>query len=404
MSQLNLNRGKSLQVITLVHTVLTNPVLTSNLNARLNRILLVVPVNTLANWCNEFSKWTVDVPKIRLFDFNSSGNQSGRRNVARRWQKDGGILIISFDTLSSVSKDGFFTDLLLSKLDVVILDEAHLMLKNSSSLISKALSKVVTSRKIALTGTPLQNNLMEYFRIINWVRPGCIGSEQEFEKKYMKILDESLRSDATVDVQLEGEKLVLDLTESTSSFVHRLDSSVLENDLPPIKQVVLHVRRTRVQSMLHQAFKKYRARGNNNNFLLNFAKLFPVNNHPGVLLKTFQKEIKPSESDKKEVFTARENPKIEQRVHVTKDTGQESQTSCEVIVIDDTDSEEEDVVQAAISNQPEEDGDISMENEEDKDVEWWADVAKKFEFNRIEHGGKVVLLLQLLAHAEMIGK
>jgi hypothetical protein len=45
-----------------------------------------------------------------------------------------------------------------------------------------------------------------------------------------------------------------------------------------------------------------------------------------------------------------------------------------------------------------------MEVEEDKDAEWWTDVSKKFDFNRIEYGGKVILLLQFLAHAELIGE
>jgi hypothetical protein len=137
---------------------------------------------------------------------------------------------------------------------------------------------------------------------------------------------------------------------------------------------------------------------------LNFSKLFPVNNHPGVLLKTFTKETKANESGNKKPIAVGENLKIAKDELVAQNAGKESQTSCEVIVIDDTDSEDEGVVEAVICNQLEEDDDISIEDDEDKDVEWWTDLSKKFDFNSIEHGGKVILLLQLLAHAELIGK
>jgi len=61
--------------------------------------------------------------------------------------------------------------------DIVVLDEAHTMLKNNTTSVFKALNKIQTKLRLSLTGTPLQNNLLEYYRMANWTRPGCLGSE-----------------------------------------------------------------------------------------------------------------------------------------------------------------------------------------------------------------------------------
>ena len=71
--------------------------------------------------------------------------------------------------------------------EVLVLDEAHKMLKNNNTSISKALSKITTKRKILLSGTPFQNNSTEYYRLMNFVRPGvlpCVRSIRDFETMY----------------------------------------------------------------------------------------------------------------------------------------------------------------------------------------------------------------------------
>ena len=75
---------------------------------------------------------------------------------------------------------------------VVVLDEAHLMLKNNKSEISKALGALQTKRRIALTGTPLQNNLKEFYQIADWIKPGCLGTERSFEWKFSNPIMASL--------------------------------------------------------------------------------------------------------------------------------------------------------------------------------------------------------------------
>lgn len=97
-----------LLVVTLLHTLLTHPKLvrknSGNQSARLiNRVLLTVPVNTLVNWKAEFTKWIVDLPPVTLFDYSSTG-LNGRELLAEAWAKQGGIMLITYDTLARTIK------------------------------------------------------------------------------------------------------------------------------------------------------------------------------------------------------------------------------------------------------------------------------------------------------------
>ena len=74
--------------------------------------------------------------------------------------------------------------LLLEKPNVVVADEGH-EIKNPSTSRAKALMKIKTKKRIALTGYPLQNRLMEYYTMVNWTNKGLLDSEEEFKASYV---------------------------------------------------------------------------------------------------------------------------------------------------------------------------------------------------------------------------
>jgi transcriptional regulator ATRX len=145
-------------------------------------------VNTLSNWEDEIEKWTENV-KSRLTVENLAGKEEYVRvKAVDRWRSRGGILLLGEQLFLSMQGRGTKgADKRLLETDVLVLDEAHTMLKNSNNKVYKVLSAVKTMRRILLTGTPLQNNVTEYFRMIQFAKPGAIygiTNEAEFEREF----------------------------------------------------------------------------------------------------------------------------------------------------------------------------------------------------------------------------
>ena len=67
--------------------------------------------------------------------------------------------------------------------DLLIVDEAH-VIKNTDSKLYQALDRVATPRRVLLTGTPLQNNLLEYFHMVSFVKKGELGDQSKFCRLY----------------------------------------------------------------------------------------------------------------------------------------------------------------------------------------------------------------------------
>ncbi|EGT34723.1 hypothetical protein CAEBREN_12212 [Caenorhabditis brenneri] len=126
--------------------------------------LIVVPSSTIENWIGEFHKWC---PSLKLLTYY--GSQDERKHLRHRVkkQKDNiDVILTTYNMVTSKSDDKkFFKNF---SLNYVIYDEGH-MLKNCDSERYRGLMKVKGKRKILLTGTPLQNNLIELISLMYFV-------------------------------------------------------------------------------------------------------------------------------------------------------------------------------------------------------------------------------------------
>lgn len=197
------------------------------------------------------------------------------------------------------------------------------MLTKTTNKIFNALSAVKTKRRIALTGSPLQNNLFEYFRMVSWVRPGVLGfSEANFDREYASSIMTGLASDASAFAIRTSNEASKRLHTVLSPYVQRKDANVLRKDLPKMQQVILHVRQTKLQVHLYRAFKRYRKSIGLTNFFQSYQMIRPLHNHPGTLLMT-------GESDESEQKGSKQRDIFESPVEASKSAPEEVRDNCE---------------------------------------------------------------------------
>ncbi|KAL6112091.1 rad54l2 [Pungitius sinensis] len=333
--------GKTLQVISFTDILLRN--------TEAHTVLVVVPVNTLQNWLTEFNLWLppqealspdtdpalITGRNFKVHILNDEHKSTlARAKVVEEWSRDGGVLLMGYEMYRLLSMKKSFVmgkkrkskkpagpiiiDLdeedrqqeLMKVIeraiarpgpDVVICDEGH-RIKNYHASTSQALKNIRSRRRVVLTGYPLQNNLIEYWCMVDFVRPDFLGTRQEFSNMFERPILNGQCVDSTAhDVRLMRYRSHV-LHSLLEGFVQRRGHDVLRDQLPSKEEHVILVRLSPIQRALYTEFmKRFREAGNTGWLGLNPLKAFCVCckiwNHPDVLYEALQKENHANEQD-----------------------------------------------------------------------------------------------------------
>ncbi|QCD87728.1 DNA excision repair protein ERCC-6 [Vigna unguiculata] len=177
--------GKTIQAIAFLAAVFgkEHSALNENQLEKRDPALIICPTSVIHNWESEFSKWS---------NFSVSIYHGANRDLIFDKLEANGveILITSFDTYRI--HGSLLSDV---KWNVVIVDEAH-RLKNEKSKLYEACLQIKTLRRYGLTGTIMQNKIMELFNLFDWVSPGSLGTREHFRDYYDEPLKHGQRSTA----------------------------------------------------------------------------------------------------------------------------------------------------------------------------------------------------------------
>ncbi|CAF4936771.1 unnamed protein product, partial [Rotaria sp. Silwood1] len=173
--------------------------------------------------------------------------------------------------------------------DLVICDEGH-RIKNHQASVAVALKSIRTHRRIVLTGYPLQNNLIEYWCMVDFVRPNYLGSKLEF----CNMFERPILNGQCIDSTVEDGKLMRArahvLHSLLEGFIQRRGHDVLQVDLPPKTEYVILLKLSNMQRQLYMKFlETVGALSNSSEKTLNplrtFAICCKIWNHSDVLYK-----------------------------------------------------------------------------------------------------------------------
>lgn len=135
--------------------------------------------------------------------------------------------------------------------DLIVCDEAHL-LKNDKTSLSVLLSDIQTMRRIALTGTPLQNNLLEYYCMVHFIKPYLLGTMKEYCNRFVNPIQNGQYMDSTrQDIDLMNRRSFI-LHDLLNACVQRAGLSVLKNLLKEKEEYVIYIRLTKLQIILYK--------------------------------------------------------------------------------------------------------------------------------------------------------
>ncbi|UUX94473.1 DEAD/DEAH box helicase [Aquabacterium sp. J223] len=215
--------GKTAQV--LAH------VLVEQQAGRLDRpVLVVLPTSLMANWRAEAARIA---PTLRTLVLHGAQRQATLPQAAEQ------DLVIT--TYPLVWRD--IEALAAQPWHLVVLDEAQTV-KNAGSRAAAALRRLQTRHRLCVTGTPLENHLGELWAHFDWLMPGFLGSERQFNRQWRRPIE---NGGETLRAQL--------LAQRVRPFILRRAKDEVATELPPRTEVLRRVRLEGAQRDLYESVR-----------------------------------------------------------------------------------------------------------------------------------------------------
>ncbi|NXC06559.1 SMRCD regulator, partial [Orthonyx spaldingii] len=190
--------------------------------------LIVVPASTLDNWIREVHLWC---PELNvLFYYGSQEDRKHLRVDIHNKAVDFNVIVTTYNSAISSSDDrALFRRL---KLNYAIFDEGH-MLKNMSSVRYQHLMTINAKNRLLLTGTPVQNNLLELMSLLNFVMPHMFSSSTSEIRRMF-----SSKTKSAEEQSIYEKERIAHAKQIIKPFILRRVKDEVLKQLPPKKDLI----------------------------------------------------------------------------------------------------------------------------------------------------------------------
>lgn len=214
--------GKTVQTIALLSKLYQN--------GKVLPSLVVVPKTLLFNWENEIAKFAPHLSVYIYYDQNRDLEKARSKTTILT------TYALVRNDIQKLSDEPFYC---------VILDEAQ-VIKNYDTRIAKAVMLLKTEHRLALSGTPIENNLSELYSLFRFLNPAMFGSLTQFNRDYLSPIQKE-----------ESREVIAELKRKIYPFVLRRLKKDVEKDLPPKIEQILRVEMDRDQKELYESSRRY---------------------------------------------------------------------------------------------------------------------------------------------------
>lgn len=234
--------------------------------------LIVAPISLLENWENEYSRF-FNEPRLRITRLTS-------KDVSRHFDKQ---IVDSMQKLDVILTN--YESLRIAQLnfcavefDIVALDEAQ-KIKTPGTLVTNAAKALKSNFKIAMTGTPVENSLLDLWCIMDFCVPGLLGNAKAFAAQYQN----PLKKEDTDIVALGNE-----VHEKLGVYFMRRLKKDAAKDLPEKLELKQQVEMPSVQEITYRKVINNYVSGQQPNMLLTIMDIREVSEHPYLYDSTLQ--------------------------------------------------------------------------------------------------------------------
>lgn len=277
--------GKTLQCITLMWTLLKQSPNAGK--GTIQKCIVACPSSLVRNWANELVKW-LGPDAITPFAVDGKASKEELTQQMRGWASATGravtrpVLIVSYETLRL-----YVDELRNAPIGLMLCDEGH-RLKNGESQTFEALNSLNVRKRVILSGTPIQNDLSEYFALLNFANPGYLGTRQEFRKQYEIPILRGRDADGSDADRQKGDERLKELLVHVNKFIIRRTNDILSKYLPVKYEHVVFCNLAPFQKDLYNYFIKSPEiqsllRGKGSQPLKAIGMLKKLCNHPDLL-------------------------------------------------------------------------------------------------------------------------